>query len=77
MNNKLALIIGVGPGLGLALSKKFHNEGFDVAMAARDKNKLETFGAKLKNGFGIVKSYGVDVADKKSIEALMETVVPL
>ncbi len=75
MENKLALIIGVGPGLGLALSKKFFSEGLDVAMVARDKHKLETFAAKLKNGFGTVRSYSADVGDKESLESTIESIV--
>ena len=37
-----AVIVGVGPGLGLELARTFANAGHPVAMLARDKAKLDT-----------------------------------
>ena len=35
-------VVGAGPGLGLALARRFGNEGFRVAMIARNPQSLET-----------------------------------
>jgi short-subunit dehydrogenase len=42
-----AVIVGVGPGLGLELARIFGNAGHPVAMLARDKAKLDTFAKEL------------------------------
>ena len=36
----LAIIVGAGPGLGLALARKFATEGMSVTVSARDGKKL-------------------------------------
>ncbi|MEW2050455.1 hypothetical protein [Streptomyces sp. NPDC005476] len=35
-------IIGAGPGMGLAIARTFGSRGFDVALSARTKEKLQT-----------------------------------
>ena len=42
------MIVGVGPGLGLELSRTFANAGHRVAMLARDKAKLGIFAKYLE-----------------------------
>ncbi len=41
MNREIAVIVGVGPGLGWALVKRFAREGFASVACARDPKKLE------------------------------------
>ena len=38
---QVALIVGVGPGLGSALGRRFARAGMNVALAARNGAKLE------------------------------------
>ena len=40
MTNQTAVVVGVGPGLGLALVKAFANEGYTVFAAAREVSAL-------------------------------------
>lgn len=40
MSNPLALIVGVGDGLSASLARLFHAEGYRVALAARNVEKL-------------------------------------
>lgn len=35
-------IVGAGPGLGFSIAKRFGAEGFDVALIARDRDKLDS-----------------------------------
>ncbi|MBT5675128.1 MAG: SDR family NAD(P)-dependent oxidoreductase, partial [Rhodospirillaceae bacterium] len=45
--NGSAIIVGVGPGLGAALSRRFAREGMNVAVAARDIAKTEKIVAEV------------------------------
>ena len=42
-----AVIVGVGPGLGVALARAFANAGHPVAMLDIDKARLDTDAAEL------------------------------
>ncbi len=63
-----AIVIGVGPGLGLALVRLFAKSGMQVAMAARSGDRLDT----LRPGeYGdLVRAYSCDSTDPGSVEAL-------
>ncbi len=41
--NKTILIIGAGPGVGLAVAERFGKEGYNVALVARNKEKLHKY----------------------------------
>jgi NAD(P)-dependent dehydrogenase (short-subunit alcohol dehydrogenase family) len=40
MNGRVAAVLGVGPGLGAAVVRRFAGEGFAVAMMARREESL-------------------------------------
>ena len=40
MNGKVAAILGVGPGLGAAVARRFAGEGFAVALMARREESV-------------------------------------
>lgn len=63
-----AIIVGVGPGLGWALVKRFVAAGLQVAMAARSKKKLEAL--LEQEPIEGVRAYSCDVADRASVEHL-------
>jgi len=70
--NGVAIVVGVGPGLGLALVEAFAGAGLDVAMSARNADKLEAMrpaiaGAKIK-------AYPADATDPASVEQLFDNV---
>ena len=58
MANPLAVILGAGPGIGLAAALRFRREGFRVAMVARPGDDLEGFGKALDGGLVL----GADLA---------------
>ncbi len=73
MNDKqTAVVVGVGPGLGLALVRCFADAGMNVAMAARNKDKL----SRLMDGADAdrVRAYATDATDGASVDALFEAV---
>lgn len=70
---KIALVAGVGPGLGAALVKKFAAEGFQVAAVARNQSKLAALIAE-RDLSSQAKAYGCDVGDPQAVTDLFETV---
>jgi len=67
MNKKLCIVVGVGPGMGLAISKRFGKQGFRIAMIARSKDKLKSYSTDLAK-FGIeAKGFPCDVSKMKNL----------
>lgn len=64
-----ALVVGVGPGLGAALVRRFAREGLAVALAARRVDKLEGL-AKETGG----RAYACDATSDISVDDLFATV---
>jgi NAD(P)-dependent dehydrogenase (short-subunit alcohol dehydrogenase family) len=69
MAKDVALIVGVGPGLGAALARRFAQGGLAVAVAARDRGKLEALAQEVGG-----RAYGCDAADAASVERLFQEV---
>lgn len=63
-----AIVVGVGEGLGWSMVKRFARAGMQVAMAARNEEKLKKLiEAEPQEN---VRAYSCDVADRASVEAL-------
>ena len=69
-----AVVIGVGPGLGWHLCKRFADEGLRVIAAARSRDKLE--GLIAQSGRGAIEAAACDAADAASVAALFEASGP-
>ena len=69
MAKTTALVVGVGPGLGSALVRRFAAAGMTVAMARRNPEKLQDLAGETGG-----RAYPCDVADPASVEALFESV---
>ena len=54
MAQKVCVVFGFGPGIGAACARRWLQEGFKVAILARNKEKLQAFEAK-HGGSGITK----------------------
>jgi NAD(P)-dependent dehydrogenase (short-subunit alcohol dehydrogenase family) len=70
-----AVIVGVGPGIGLELSRAFGDAGHPVAMLARDKAKLDAYAAELASAGVTVRGYVADAADPDSLRAALGSAV--
>ena len=72
MAREIAVVVGVGPGLGWALTKRFAEAGMQVIAAAREPSKLGLLvDADAKLG---VRLEACDVAQPQEVARLFETV---
>ena len=67
--NRVALITGVGPGLGAALARRFAKEGFAVAVVARNSEFIGTLAAELSSLGQHVIALTADVGKANEISA--------
>jgi len=65
MSKEVAVIVGVGPGLGRALVARCSSEGMAVAAVARDADRLR----EVTKGLRKVTVYGADAANSQSLKA--------
>lgn len=70
-----ALIVGVGPGLGVSLARAFAADGHPAALFGRDAERLNTFSSGLAAPGRTVRAYQVDVADPTGLRAMLHTAV--
>jgi len=70
-----AMIVGVGPGLGLELARVFAGAGHPVAMLSRDKAKLDGFAAELASTGQDARGYAVDAGDPAGLRATIQAAV--
>ncbi|MEC5406524.1 SDR family NAD(P)-dependent oxidoreductase [Paraburkholderia sp. MPAMCS5] len=70
MNNKRLLITGVGPGTGAAIVRRFADGGYDVAMVARNEQRLKKIEAEMSGA----KAYPADVTDTASFDEALDRI---
>jgi len=73
---EIAVIVGVGPGLGWAIAKRFARAGMETVAVARNRTKLEQLiesdgEAEVS---GRIRSYACDATQAPEVAALFETV---
>lgn len=71
---KVAVVLGVGPGLGAAVSRRFAREGFAVGLMARDKKKLTAIQKEIEGVGGTAVPISVDATDEKSVKSAFDEV---
>ena len=82
-SNKLFVVVGSGPGIGVATACEFASNGFDVALLSRNADRLQEDAAKVKRaakGNVMVQTYTADAGDhdalKKTLEKIREAMGP-
>ncbi len=66
-DTKLAVVVGVGPGLGTAIARRFAREGFTVALMARSESALAAAEASVRTDGGAVFSIPVDATNADAV----------
>ena len=72
--DKVAAILGVGPGLGAALAKRFAREGFAVALMARREESVAAVREEIETAGGRASAVPTDATDPASVQAAFESV---
>jgi len=66
-------VVGVGPGLGAALSRRF-SEGYAVALVARSKDYLESLAQEIERGGGQALAVKADLMSADEISAAFQRI---
>ncbi|MFJ9590811.1 SDR family oxidoreductase [Streptomyces acidicola] len=64
-------VIGAGPGLGLAIARRFGTEGFKVALVSRSQDKLDRLAAKLAEEGVEAAGFSGDVTRPDTVRAAL------
>jgi NAD(P)-dependent dehydrogenase (short-subunit alcohol dehydrogenase family) len=68
----VAVVVGVGEGLGYALGKRFAAAGFKVALAARNAERIERLAEAIVEGGGQALALPTDARDERAVIGLFE-----
>ncbi|MEV6560839.1 SDR family NAD(P)-dependent oxidoreductase [Nocardia sp. NPDC051756] len=67
----LAVIVGVGPGLGMSMARRFGSEGFGVALVSRSGARHEGYLKDLAAQDIDATAYAADVTDRDRLKAVL------
>ena len=67
MSEGVAAVLGVGPGLGAAISRRFAREGFAVALLARSEGSMAPVREEIENAGGEALPVEADATDAASV----------
>ena len=62
LNNKVALMTGIGQGMGRATAKLFAQEGAKVILTARTEERLQETATQIENLGGVANVMPADVS---------------
>lgn len=71
MTKPICLITGVGDGTGSAIARKFSQEGYRVAMIARNRDRLQALEQELPDS----KAYACDIGDLETLLSTLKKIV--
>lgn len=74
MNGKVAAVLGVGPGLGASVARRFAREGFAVALMARSEESVAAAREEIEKLGGTALPVSTDATDPASVESAFERV---
>ncbi len=74
MNGRTAAVLGVGPGLGAAVARRFAREGFAVALMARREESVAGVRGEIEAAGGTALPVSTDATDPASVAAAFDEV---
>ncbi len=73
-NKRIVLVTGATGGLGTAMCKKLHDDGFHVVANYRNKTKSEEWAAAMKKEGYVIDLFEGDVADFESVGKMIQKI---
>lgn len=70
----LLVMVGMGDGIGFAVSRKFASQGFSIAMLARNETKLQVFKDRLEAEGYHAYSFVADAGDETSLKGAIAAI---
>lgn len=67
MSDKICVVVGAGPGIGLAVAKRFGREGFQLALVARRAEALAQYATDLEQTGLTAHAFPADAANFNSL----------
>lgn len=74
MDGEVAVVLGVGPGLGVAIARRFACEGFAIGLMARSQESLSAGREEIEGAGGAVLAVQVDATDAASVTRAFDEV---
>lgn len=74
--SRLLVVVGSGPGIGVATASLFASKGFDIALISRNGERLKEDEAKVKqaNSKAKVETFPADVADSDALKKALDQI---
>ncbi|UVS82381.1 SDR family NAD(P)-dependent oxidoreductase [Actinokineospora sp. UTMC 2448] len=72
-----AVVLGVGPGLGMSVARRFGREGFDVVLVSRSADRHPDYLAALRADGVAATAYAADVRDTPALLSVLDHVGPV
>ncbi|SDK31814.1 Short-chain dehydrogenase [Lentzea albidocapillata subsp. violacea] len=72
-----AVVLGVGPGLGLSIAHRFGREGYDVVLLSRRGDRHDDYLKSLAAAGVRGRAYAVDVRDRESLLSTLDEIGPV
>jgi len=71
---KVAVVVGVGPGLGRALAVRFAQGGFRVALVSRHDESVRAVQTEVEGNGGSARAFLADVTDEESVRSTIRRI---
>lgn len=72
--SKVAVVVGVGPGIGAAVARRFAKEGFKLGLIARSQNNLTPTQSDIEKAGGVAFSVTADASSEQSLKKAIQDV---
>ncbi|WP_434448696.1 SDR family NAD(P)-dependent oxidoreductase [Lentzea sp. E54] len=72
-----AVVLGVGPGLGMSIAHRFGREGYEVALISRSTRRHEGYLASLADAGVKARAFAVDVRDRDQLSSTLDSIGPV
>ncbi len=75
MSTPVYVVLGAGPGLGLATARRFADTGHVVVLVGQTAEHMEPLAASLRESGATAEGAGADLTDSAAVTALIEGVI--